>query len=353
MPVLERGMPTPPGTLVFAPVDGRRMGVLPPYLDPYVLDKIQAQSVRRAVEPRGAAWVLVPCLVALRAEFNIAGPRRDKSSDGSIGDTAHASSSSDHNPDETGATPYEDSDRINEVHAIDVDDSGPWEPGFDFDDAVEGIRLRHQRGEDDRLQNIIRNGRIASRSWGWDWRAYTGANAHREHCHFSARYTTEQESDTSPWGLADQEDDMTSKAEFIGWLKDKDVREALAAAVHLTDGVLLAPEGATNADGTPNTHWAGFSYLAKTYAAAVNGRGYAAEARTAGNALLPQVATLIAYAKTEAGEVPPTAQQIAELVVSGLVDEPVTESAAAILAMLGPVKAAALAEAIRALTPAK
>jgi hypothetical protein len=349
MPVLERGVPTPPGTLVFVPADGRRAPMPPARLIAPI-----AHLWPVGAGARRAAWELVPCLVTLRSEFNAVGPRRDKSSDGSIGDTAHSQSSSDHNPDETGATPYEDSDRINEVHAIDVDDSGPWEDGFKFDAAIEGIRLRHQQGKDDRLQNIIRNGRIASRSWGWTWKSYGGSNPHDKHAHFSARYVTAQENDTSSWGLtsgaAGEDDDMTTKAEFIGWLKDKDVREALAAAVHLTDGVLAAPEGAQNADGTPNTHWAGFSYLAKTYSAAVNGRGYAAEARTGTNALLPQVATLIAYAKAEEMEVPAAAQQIAELVLSGLVDEPVGDAAPAILALLGPMKAAALAEALRALT---
>ena len=51
-----------------------------------------------------ASWILVPCLVALRNEFNQLAPNRDKASDGSIGDTSHAASSSDHNPDETGNT---------------------------------------------------------------------------------------------------------------------------------------------------------------------------------------------------------------------------------------------------------
>lgn len=147
------------------------------------------------------APVLVPCLVALRAEFDDAGPRRDRSSDGWRGDAAHALQSSDHNPDESGATPYEDADFVDEVHALDVDDSGPWLPGFSFDDAVERIRARHAAGDDDRLQNIIRNGRIASRSWGWSWRSYTGPNGHYEHAHFSARYTTAQENDTRPWRL--------------------------------------------------------------------------------------------------------------------------------------------------------
>jgi hypothetical protein len=298
--------------------------------------------------------VLVPCLVSLRAEFNLAGPNRSKASDGSIGDIAHAQSSSDHNPDETGATPYEDSDKLNEVHAIDVTDSGPWLSGFDFDrDGVEAVRLRHLRGEDDRLQNIIRNGRIASRSWGWTWRTYTGSNPHDKHAHFSSRYSTAQESDTSPWGLAEGDDDMTTKAEFLGWLKDGEVAKALAVAVHNTDGVIPAPAGATNADGSPNTHWAPASYTQKLYAHTVATQGYAGEARAAGNSLLPQVATLIAYAKFEAGEVPATAEQIAELVLSGLVDAPITDSAAAILAMLGPMKAAALAEALRTLTTAR
>lgn len=343
MPVLERGVRTPPGTLVFVPRDGRKTPLPPSRL-------LLPVAGRRSGGGLHASWVLVPCLVSLRAEFNIAGPRRDKSSDGSVGDTAHASSSSDHNPDETGATPYEDSDRINEVHAIDVDDSGPWEDGFDFDrDGVEAIRLRHLRGEDDRLQNIIRNGRIASRSWGWTWQSYGGSNAHREHAHFSARYTTAQESDTSPWGLLEGDDDEMTKADFLALLRDADVAKQLAIAVHNTDGVITAPEGASpNPDGSPNTHWSAGSFIKSLYAATVAGRGYAAEARTGVNSLLPQVGALIAYAKVEAGEVPPTAQQIAELVVSTLTDQSVTETAAALLAILGPIKAAALADALRA-----
>lgn len=145
--------------------------------------------------------VLVPCLVALRGEFNAVAPARDKRSDGWLGDRAHALNSSDHNGDESGKTPYEDADNVDEVHGLDVDDTGPWPAGFHFDDVVERIRLRHALGVDNRLQNIIRNGRIASRSWGWGWRPYTGKNAHDQHAHFSARYTTAQENDTSPWGV--------------------------------------------------------------------------------------------------------------------------------------------------------
>ncbi|GAA3943497.1 hypothetical protein [Actinoplanes auranticolor] len=153
-----------------------------------------------------ASWILVPCLVTLRSEFNALAPGRDKASDGSIGDTAHSQSSSDHNPDETGSTPYEDADSINEVHAIDVD-KDLRRSGWTMLKAVEIIVVRHRQGRDNRLQNVIYNRRIWSRAWGWTARAYTGANAHTQHAHFSARYTTAQERDTRPWGLLEAEDD--------------------------------------------------------------------------------------------------------------------------------------------------
>jgi hypothetical protein len=153
-----------------------------------------------------ASWILVPCLVALRTEFNRLAPTRDRSSDGSIGDRAHSQSSSDHNPDETGATPYEDSDRVNEVHAIDVD-KDLRRSGWSMEKCVEIIVLRHRAGEDNRLQNVIYNRRIWSRAWGWTAREYTGSNAHDQHAHFSSRYTAAQERDTRPWGLLEAEDD--------------------------------------------------------------------------------------------------------------------------------------------------
>ena len=153
-----------------------------------------------------ANWILVPCLVSLRQEFNRLSPNRDKTNDGSIGDPAHAQEPSDHNPDETGRTPYHDADHINEVHAIDVDND-LRKPGWTMNKCLEIIITRHRSGHDDRLQNIIYNRRIWSRSWGWTARAYTGASAHTEHAHFSARYTTAQERDTRPWGLLEGEDD--------------------------------------------------------------------------------------------------------------------------------------------------
>jgi hypothetical protein len=155
-------------------------------------------------------WILVPCLVALRAEFNAVSPSRDRGADGSIGDSSHTSSS-DHTPDEDSDVLRDhDADHKNEVHALDIDSSGPWPGGAAwFDAAVKGIVDRHRRGEDDRLQYAIWNRKIASRSYGWVWRTYTGtADPHTNHVHFSARYTTTQEQDTSRW-LPTAGDDMS------------------------------------------------------------------------------------------------------------------------------------------------
>lgn len=196
-----------------------------------------------------ASWILVPCLVSLRNEFNELAPDRDKASDGSIGDTSHAASSSDHNPDETGNTPYEDSDRINEVHAIDVTAKLNL-PGWTMDRCLDIIIGRHRAGQDDRLQNVIYNRRIWSRSWGWTPRAYTGPNGHTEHAHFSARYTAAQESDTRPWGLLEEEEEMTP--EDRKWIKDT-ITEVVNTAVDRRVGDVVPRLAADGVNPLPET----------------------------------------------------------------------------------------------------
>ncbi len=248
MPVLERGTPTPADALVFVPIDGRSIAVPSPRLfdaHPELGYSMWPQAIY-AVPARAAEWVLVPCLIGLRDEFNQRAPSRDKASDGSIGNTAHAASSSDHNPDESGATPYEDSDRVNEVHAIDVDSSGPWPAGWSMQRCVDVIVARHRAGDDDRLQYVIFNRRIISRSWGWaEWHTYTGASPHTEHAHFSARYTTAQESDTSQ-GVLKEEDDTDLK-DKIGdsTYPNRDVGDVLRDLVHLRGWLLGEPKDST------------------------------------------------------------------------------------------------------------
>lgn len=175
-----------------------------------------------------AAWIQIPCLVALRGEFDAVAPGRDKGADGSIGDSSHTSSS-DHTPDEdSDVLRSRDADSDNETHAVDIDSTGPW-PGDEgrpgnraggwFDRQILAIAER-ERAEYlsptvfGRLQNIIWRGRIISRSWGWsEWRDYDGPSEHFDHAHLSARYLSRTEADTRPWGVK-EEDDMT-EAELV------------------------------------------------------------------------------------------------------------------------------------------
>jgi len=150
------------------------------------------------------AAVLIPCGVRLRSDFNLIAPGRDKASDGWIGDTAHQQETSDHNPDETGSVPIHDADKVNEVHAIDVDDD-LRQADLTMEDVVQFLLARCRSGEERRLRYIIFNRRIWEASNGWRQRTYTGASPHTEHAHFSFSYETALEADTRPWleGLMD------------------------------------------------------------------------------------------------------------------------------------------------------
>ena len=164
-----------------------------------------------------SAWTVVPCLLALRDEFNRVSPGRDKGADGSIGDSSHTSSS-DHTPDEDSDVLRDhDADSKNEVHALDIDSSGPWPESFDA--IIKRLVAREKREYESantvgRLKYVIWNRRIASRSNGWVWTGYDGSDPHTNHAHFSARYTAAQESDTRPWGVY-QEDDMALATDKI------------------------------------------------------------------------------------------------------------------------------------------
>lgn len=121
---------------------------------------------------------LAPSLAKLRDEFNRKYPKRDKSSDGWIGDSAHSSRTSDHNPDARGI-----------VHAIDVDKD--LFPGSDseFNALVEKV------ANDPRIKYTIWRRRI--KNPGGAWRKYSGTNPHDKHAHFSA--TVAGENQTHSW----------------------------------------------------------------------------------------------------------------------------------------------------------
>ena len=149
-----------------------------------------------------ADWILIACLRRLVAEFDAIAPNRDHASDGSIGDAAHQAEVSDHNPDETGSVPIHDTDKANEVHAIDVDDN--LRAGdLTMEDVVRFLLARCREGLETRLRYIIYNRRIWSASSGWVQKAYTGASPHTEHAHFSASYDSTLEASMASWHLED------------------------------------------------------------------------------------------------------------------------------------------------------
>jgi peptidoglycan hydrolase-like protein with peptidoglycan-binding domain len=127
---------------------------------------------------------LVDGLESLRAEFNTINPKRDRSSDGWIGDDRHAATVSDHNPDVRG-----------DVYAIDVDVDGVPMPAI-----VAWLVAECRAGRETRLQYVIFRRTIWSRSWGWKARAYRGANPHTKHAHFSARRELGRRG--GGWGIA-------------------------------------------------------------------------------------------------------------------------------------------------------
>lgn len=136
----------------------------------------------------GGVWKLAPCLVAMEAQADALAPKRRRSSDGSIGDHAHAVRRSDHNPDEEGVTDW--------VDALDIthDPAG----GMDIHARLRDIARRVQRGEEKRVSYLISNWEIFSERDGvWAWRRYTGPNGHTQHGHISVN--DQNRHDTSPW----------------------------------------------------------------------------------------------------------------------------------------------------------
>lgn len=140
--------------------------------------------------------------VKLRDQINRRWPKRDKRSDGWIGDRAHAARISDHNPDKRGI-----------VHAIDIDENlgiGTWRNGRQarvladelLDYAASGLP------GSDRVKYVVYENRIASgtyRSTWWRWRP--GNWGHTAHIHVS--FTNHADDDDRVWPLPSLAADRT------------------------------------------------------------------------------------------------------------------------------------------------
>lgn len=118
----------------------------------------------------------------LRNQINAKWPKRDKKSDGWIGDTRHITaakqgSPSDHNPDlKAGGV----------VRALDIDaDLDTKQPNHSIAEALaEQLRQAALAGEK-RISYIIFQSRICSPKQNWAWRAYKGTSPHNHHIHVS------------------------------------------------------------------------------------------------------------------------------------------------------------------------
>lgn len=138
-------------------------------------------------------WRVAKSLEVLRHQINNMAPNRSKASDGSIGDSAHASRNSDHNPWIVEAG-------VGVVTARDITHDAAH--GCDANILAEKIR----QSRDPRVKYIIWNRRIAASSPiggqpAWAWRAYTGKNGHTHHIHISVKSDDASYDSEKPWDI--------------------------------------------------------------------------------------------------------------------------------------------------------
>lgn len=136
---------------------------------------------------------------ALFRQANASYPNRSRVSDGWIGDAAHRSRTSDHNPDGNGI-----------VHAGDV----THDPGNGLDCHRLARELAASR--DPRVKYIIWDRRI----WQNGWKAYKGANPHTKHLHLSVYGDISRDWNIPMFGghkHTEDEDDMQLHETFKDW----------------------------------------------------------------------------------------------------------------------------------------
>jgi hypothetical protein len=161
-------------------------------------------------------WRVARSLLVLRDQINAAWPDRSRVSDGTIGDAAHATRDSDHNPwlviGGTGV-----------VTAMDITHDPAH--GVDIDRITDELAA----SRDPRIKYVIANGFILDSRPGhnpWRWMPYGGSNPHTKHFHLSV--LPEACDDPRPWALPSLrgttlEDDMTPEQDAIL----RDIREQL------------------------------------------------------------------------------------------------------------------------------
>jgi hypothetical protein len=165
-----------------------------------------------------ANWRVARALDTLLGQLNAMAPRRNKASDGSIGDADHQNRNSDHNPWYGPGI----------VTARDF----THDPGGGLDCHWLADRLIGTG--DGRIKYVIWNRRI----WqGGRWTSYGGPNPHTSHLHLSVQPNPSCD-DTRPWDLGIEEEDMPDIREF--W---EDYRvQVLDATGNPIQGYMVSPQ---------------------------------------------------------------------------------------------------------------
>jgi hypothetical protein len=143
-------------------------------------------------------WRVGKCLLVLKKQIDGIAPRRNRASDGTIGDRRHCGGpnpSSDHCPKvRDGNTGV--------VTAMDITHD-PGE-GCDAEKIAESIRA----DRDPRVKYVIWNKRIFASypvdgKQPWTWRAYGGSNPHTKHVHVSVKADKANYDSQEAWNLSE------------------------------------------------------------------------------------------------------------------------------------------------------
>lgn len=130
-----------------------------------------------------AGWYLNTFLTTWRAHVNAKYSGRTKLSDGTIGDTAHAATSSQHNPDSDGSVDAWDCD-------VNLLGTGNQTGSNGEVLAMRGLIAEFQKQPQAQLWIFQRQ--ISNRDIGpWKVRPYTGPSPHDHHCHFQSKQSQE------------------------------------------------------------------------------------------------------------------------------------------------------------------
>jgi hypothetical protein len=143
-----------------------------------------------------AGWTVVPNLNELLEQMNARFPKRDKASDGAIGNTSHAARASSHNPDKTGSPEFRDGDSKNEVRARDIDKDLKDEHGVTMEKVVQHWLTAARAGKLPWVRYIIFNKRIWHKRDNFKTRKYTGSNTHEHHVHVNSDFTQSADNKT-------------------------------------------------------------------------------------------------------------------------------------------------------------